>query len=107
MIMPGASAEEVETFARVQRDSATPAAAADALERLYETDVSDILPGIVQPALVVHYDKDTAIPFRASQELAAGLPNATLVTMPGRAHLPRGKDADRVAELVAEFVAQP
>jgi DNA-binding SARP family transcriptional activator/pimeloyl-ACP methyl ester carboxylesterase len=107
MIMPGASAEDVETFARVQRESATPAAAAAALEQLYETDVSDILSQIVQPALVVHYDRDTAIPYRASQELAAGLPNATLVTLSGRAHLPSGMDADRVAELVSEFVEQP
>lgn len=106
LILPDADAAEVELFARVQRESATPEQAARALEALYAADVSDLLPAVHQPARVIHYERDTAIPFSAGQELAARLPTAELIALPGRAHLPRGPDADRVAALVAEFVGE-
>jgi pimeloyl-ACP methyl ester carboxylesterase len=104
LILPGASPEEVQLFARVQREAATPASAAAAIERLYAADVDHLLPAIPHPARVIHYTDDPAIPFRGGEEIARGLPNAHLVPLAGRAHLPRGADAARVATLVADFV---
>jgi DNA-binding SARP family transcriptional activator/pimeloyl-ACP methyl ester carboxylesterase len=104
LILPGASPEEVQLFARVQRAAATPASAAAAIERLYAADVDHLLRAIPHPARVIHYTDDPAIPFRGGEEIARGLPNAHLVPLAGRAHLPRGADAARVATLVADFV---
>jgi DNA-binding SARP family transcriptional activator/pimeloyl-ACP methyl ester carboxylesterase len=101
IILPGAGDQGAATYARLQREAATPEVAARALERLYEADVRDLLPRVRQPALVLHYTGDTAVPFRAGQQLAAELPDARLVPLAGRLHLPAGADVDRVAGLVA------
>lgn len=105
LILPGAGDDRAATYARLQRESATPEVAARALERLYEADVRDLLPRVTQRSLVIHYADDTAVPFRAGQQLAAELPDARLVPLAGRSHLPAGADVERIATLVADFIA--
>lgn len=105
MLVPDASAEEAEAFARMQREAATPELAARALAQIYATDVSSLLPSIPHRTLVIHYTGDRAIPFRASEEIAMHLPAAELIPMPGRSHLPQASDLGRISDLISEFVA--
>jgi len=49
-------------------------------------DVTGKLGQIGVPALVVHGDKDAAIELGLAEKLAAGLPNAKLVVVPGGGH---------------------
>ena len=49
-------------------------------------DVTGRLGEIKVPALVVHGDKDAAIPLDLARKLAAGLPDAELVVVPGGGH---------------------
>ena len=91
-------------LARVLRDSADADVAAGYLEEMYRTDVSDLLPNVSAPALVMHYRGDRLIPFSGGQQLAAGLPDARLVALDGPYHLPDARDLDQVVAAVTEFL---
>ena len=91
-------------FTVFQRASADAQVAADLLVLIYETDVRDELPRIRAPALVVHREHDRAMRLRGAREVAALLPRADLVTLPGDAHLPWHGDGDAVLRAVAPFL---
>lgn len=101
---PGLSDEAVLHLARVFRDSADPEVAASYLESLYQQDVSDLLPSIATPALVLHYRHDRLIPFHGGRDLASGLPNATFVPLDGNVHLPDAKDLDLIQDSIVAHV---
>ena len=104
MMFPGAGPEIAERFARMQKEAATPEVAALCLEELYRADVGDLLSRVETPSLVIHYTEDLAFPFQAGRDLASRLPNARLVPLSGRHHLPSEADLPRTADLVARFV---
>jgi DNA-binding SARP family transcriptional activator/pimeloyl-ACP methyl ester carboxylesterase len=101
---PGISDEAAWHLAKVFRDSASPEVAAAYLEHVYPQDVSELLAQIETPALVLHYRGDRLIWFSGGQELAAGLPNATLVALDGRVHLPDASDLDLIEQAITEHV---
>lgn len=101
---PGISDEAAWHLAKVFRDSASPEVAATYLEQVYSQDVSALLPSLEAPALVLHYRRDRLIQFRGGQELASGLPHATLVTLDGRVHLPDAADLDVIQTAVVEHI---
>ncbi len=74
-----------ELFARGEP---APAALAAALAVLGATDLRAALPAIAQPALVVAGERDTLTPAAAGAALAAALPNARCVVIPGAGHVP-------------------
>ena len=59
-------------------------------------DATPYLPEIHVPALVVHGEEDATIPIAEAEAMAAALPNARLVRLPGTGHLP---PLERPAEL--------
>jgi pimeloyl-ACP methyl ester carboxylesterase/DNA-binding CsgD family transcriptional regulator len=86
--LPGAAAPLRDRFARLQRESADAEVAAAALEAIYAIDLRDRLAAVTAPALVIHRREDRAIPYALARDLAAGLPDARLVTLDGEFHLP-------------------
>jgi len=101
---PSWSPEDRAAFTAAQRVSAGARDAANLLELIYETDVRDDLPKVRAPALVVHREHDRAMRLRGAREVAALLPQAELVTLPGDAHLPWHGDGDAVLRAVAPFL---
>jgi pimeloyl-ACP methyl ester carboxylesterase/DNA-binding SARP family transcriptional activator len=95
--------EDEPGFARFQRRVATPEVAAGFLGQMYTADVSGLLSAVCQPALIIHYREDRAIPVAGGHELARGLPNAELILLEGAYHLPPAKDVDRIAEAIFAF----
>ena len=86
MLAPNATAEEAQQLADDQRRSASAEVAARALEELYHVDMSDRLAAVEAPSLVVHHERDRAIPFRGGQQLAGGIANARLIALEGLGH---------------------
>jgi len=65
------------------------------VDRLLEIDV---------PALVIVGEEDSALPQSLSAQLAAGLGNATLVTVPGAGHLAALEQPEAVTAAMLEFL---
>jgi pimeloyl-ACP methyl ester carboxylesterase/DNA-binding CsgD family transcriptional regulator len=104
---PSASASERRELAAIQRTAATAATAARLIEFMYACDVREFLSTLAVPTLVVHREGDRAIPVRHARELAALIPGAELVLLPGDAHPPWHGDSDAVLAAVAEFLGIP
>jgi pimeloyl-ACP methyl ester carboxylesterase/DNA-binding CsgD family transcriptional regulator len=104
MFGPNWSAEDRAAFTASQRAAADAGIAADMLALIYQTDVRDDLPEVRAPALVVHREHDRAMQLKGAREIAALLPDADLVTLPGNAHLPWHGDGDAVLRTVAPFL---
>lgn len=101
---PSWSLEDRALFTAVQRASADAEVAAALLEVIYDTDVREDLPKVQAPALVVHRGQDRAMRLRCAREVAALLPAAELVTLPGDAHLPWHGDGEAVLRAAAPFL---
>lgn len=101
LLMPDRPDEEA--FAAFQRRVATGEVAAGLLRQMYEADVSDLLPSIRQPTLVMHYADDPAVPIEGGRQIVAGIPHAQFVTLEGAYHLPPARDSRRIADEVAAF----
>jgi DNA-binding SARP family transcriptional activator/pimeloyl-ACP methyl ester carboxylesterase len=107
LIIPDAPGDVARGFARLQRQAATRERAAEALEQMFTVDVTDLLSRVTQPTLVIHYERDRAVPSPAGRELAAMIPGARLLTLEGTGHLPRPDDIDRLVDAVAELMGAP
>lgn len=99
LFMPSASATERGHFARLQRTLGTPDEAAAQLEHVYDLDARAILPALASiPTLVLHRRHDRAIPFALGEDLAARIPNAELLALPGHDHFPWLGDSKAVVD---------
>jgi pimeloyl-ACP methyl ester carboxylesterase len=91
-------------LARYQRACSTAEVAHDLLAMSFDLDVTDLLGQVQVPTLVVHRDQDRAAPVEQARVLAAGIPNAELVVLPGRSHLPYAGDAPRLVTTIRRFL---
>jgi class 3 adenylate cyclase len=73
-------------------------------EMFLDIDVRDVLPAIHVPTLVLHRHGDRVVNRRAGQELAARIPGARYVELPGIDHLPWAGEAEDVLGEIEEFL---
>ncbi|MGH8726739.1 MAG: alpha/beta fold hydrolase [Burkholderiales bacterium] len=74
------------------------------LDILKTTDLRSALPGISQPAVVMHGDCDAVVPLAAAKFLASSLPNARLSLFSGCGHAPSlSRPGKFIADLVEFF----
>ncbi len=99
--------EDLESFARFQRASASAAVAARLLEVYYSTDIRELLPAITARTAVLHREGDKGTPFELGREVAALIPGATLIPLPGSSHLFYHGDWPAVLEATLGFLCQP
>jgi len=91
-------------WARFERLSASPTAAAALARMNAGIDVRDMLGTIRVPTFLVHRRNDARVDPDASRFLARKIPGARLVEIPGRDHPIWTGDVDRVADLIEEFL---
>jgi pimeloyl-ACP methyl ester carboxylesterase len=91
-------------LARLERQAASPGAATAILRMAAEIDVSDILPAVAVPTLVLHRSDDPILPSAGGSDLANGIPNARFVEVPGVDHLVWSGDGDDIAGEIEEFM---
>jgi pimeloyl-ACP methyl ester carboxylesterase/DNA-binding CsgD family transcriptional regulator len=101
------TAEEVAGFTRFQRASASADTAARLLEVYYGTDIRALLPAVTAPAAVLHREADKGTRFELGREVAALIPGATLIPLPGSSHLYYHGDWPAVLEAVLGFLSEP
>jgi pimeloyl-ACP methyl ester carboxylesterase len=106
--MADASKEEFDAFTEFGRRCTTAECAARYLDATAEVDVADLLGQVRAPTLVGHVRGDTRVPFEAGGQLAANIPGAHFVALPGRNHvLLRGDPArERWFEEIEAFLQE-
>jgi class 3 adenylate cyclase len=104
LLVPGADPETARRWITTVRESCSGDSAAAQLEAAVAEDVTDLLPEIEIPALVLHARRDRAFPFELGRELASLLPNARLVTLEQDVHWDPRNTAPML-QAINEFLA--
>jgi pimeloyl-ACP methyl ester carboxylesterase len=91
-------------FARTRRHSVSPSAAV-ALGRMNtEIDIRAVLPSVRVPTLMFHPVDDQDVNIEEGRWMAARIPNARLMELPGADHVPYFQSADAVLAATEEFL---
>ena len=93
-----------EQLARLGRSAISPGAVAHYFGQSVRTDVRMLLPTITAPTLVLHRAGDRIIRSELGQYLAAQIPNARYVELPGNDHIWFSEDADELMDEIDEFL---
>jgi class 3 adenylate cyclase/pimeloyl-ACP methyl ester carboxylesterase len=106
LFMPGGTPEQLQKFAERQRTTTSAECAYRYFETTRNLDVRELLSKVTAPTLVMHKRDDQVQPFEAGRELAAGIPGARFVALPGQNHIPLEQDPEtaRMLEEIRLFV---
>jgi class 3 adenylate cyclase/pimeloyl-ACP methyl ester carboxylesterase len=107
LVMPGADPESARRYFTVIRESCSGDSAAAQLEAALAEDVTNLLPKIKTPALVLHSRHDRIVPFELGRDLASLMSNARLVALdlgPDVHWDPRGLPA--MLQAINDFLAR-
>jgi len=102
-----ATAEEMEAFTRFQRASASAEVAARLLEGYYDTDIRALLPKVRARTAVLHREADKGTRFELGREVAALIPGAALIPLPGSSHLFYHGDWRAVVDAMLSVLFEP
>lgn len=107
-MMPTATREQADAFNELQRLSASPDCAVRHFDSIGEFDVRHLLPLVKAPTLVMHVRDDASVPIALGREIAAGIPDARFVALPGRNHILLEQDpaTPRFSSELKNFVKQ-
>ena len=95
-------------WGRFERLGATPADAISLMRTNSQIDITDVLPTIHVPTLVIHRTGDVAVDVEGGRLIAARIPGARFVELPGHDHLPWvGDNSHEILRLIGEFVSSP
>jgi class 3 adenylate cyclase/pimeloyl-ACP methyl ester carboxylesterase len=84
--MPEGTKEQWEALNELQRLSASSEGAARYYQATGDVDVTALLPLVTAPTLVMHVRDDARVPFAMGRQIAAGIPGARFVALPGKSH---------------------
>ena len=104
--MPSMAGDEefVRWWAMFRRMSMSPGALLD-LERMnLDINVTDVLPAVRVPTLVVHRTGDRVVQVGEGRYVAERIPGARFVELPGVDHIPVVGDVDSVVNAMRDFV---
>src|SRR3990172_1662725 len=104
VFIPGAPPEGREAFAEYQRQAANAEDAASTLLGGVEFVVSDLLPQVTTPTLVLHRRGDKACPFQQGREIAARIPGARFVPLEGDIHVISLGDTEPLIAAIEDFL---
>jgi pimeloyl-ACP methyl ester carboxylesterase len=91
-------------WARFERFGASPSAVLELMRMNSEIDVRHVLPTIRTSTLVIHRAGDTRVNVEAGRHIAANIPGARYVELPGQDHVLWADDVDTVADAMEEFL---
>jgi pimeloyl-ACP methyl ester carboxylesterase len=92
-------------WARTERLGASPAAVVALMRMNSQIDISAILPAVRVPTLVIHRTGDKVVSVEGGREVAARIPGARLVELPGEDHFFYvGENAGQISKAIEEFL---
>ena len=106
LFIPGATHEQADIFNELQRKTTSPECAVRYFDAVGDFDIRDLLSKVTAPTLVMHTRDDQIVPFEAGRQLAAGIPGAHFIALPGRNHLFLAHEpaSDRFFEEISLFL---
>jgi pimeloyl-ACP methyl ester carboxylesterase/DNA-binding winged helix-turn-helix (wHTH) protein len=107
LFIPGGSPEQIDWYNDLQRVTTSPEIAARLRHAMDDIDISDLLPRVRVPTLVMHLRDDAVAPFEQGRQLAAGIKDARFVVLEGRNHVILESDPgwQRFHDEIADFVS--
>ena len=87
LFIPGGTKEQADWFNELQQKTTSPECAARYFEVVGDFDVRGLLAQVTAPTLVMHVRGDLICPVEAGRQMAAGIPGARFVVLPGQNHL--------------------
>jgi pimeloyl-ACP methyl ester carboxylesterase/DNA-binding winged helix-turn-helix (wHTH) protein len=87
LFFPEGTPEQMQWFNDLQRITTSPGNAVRIMQATGELDISDLLPQVRVPTLVLHCRNDAAVVLDEGRRLAAGIPGAKFVALESRNHL--------------------
>jgi pimeloyl-ACP methyl ester carboxylesterase len=87
LIVPDATHEEMQWFNELERISASADAAIRLLRVIGDIDITELLPRVAVPTLVLHSRGDARVPFEHGLSLARAIPKARFVALDSKNHL--------------------
>src|SRR3990172_3248150 len=96
--------EEARGVAAYLRENATPELLKAGLEAMVQVDVTDLLPHVKSPTLVMHRRGVLAPGLDGARRLASRIPHARLAVLDGKDRLPFRGDMDAVLATIDEFL---
>ena len=104
-IHPDADLEEQQGTLHYLRQASSGDVAARILEEgMFEIDVSEYVPQITAPALVLHRRDDQAVGPECGRRVASLLPNVRFLPLSGDHHLPQYGDPESLLNAIHEFL---
>jgi pimeloyl-ACP methyl ester carboxylesterase len=94
----------VDAWGRFERRAVSPGGMRKIIAMLVDTDVRHVLPSIRVPTLILHRVEDRAIPVECGRHLAAHIPGASFVELPGQDHFVWVGDSEEILDRVEHFV---
>jgi len=86
LFIPGGTPEQMQWYNDLQRITTSPENAVRIRQFSDNIDITDLLPNIKTPTLVLHCSNDAVQPFEEGRRLAAGIAGARFVALAGRNH---------------------
>lgn len=108
LFLPGGTAEQIQWFNDLRRMTTTPEVAVRLRRAMDEIDITDLLPRVSVPTLVMHLRGDAMQPFEEGRRLAAGIKGARFVALEGRNHVILENDPSwrRFHDEIADFLSR-
>ncbi|MGB7860357.1 MAG: adenylate/guanylate cyclase domain-containing protein [Acidimicrobiia bacterium] len=102
----GGSAVRTRLAAVFERASASPGMARALVDSVRTADVTEVLPLLSMPVLVLNRRDDPFAPHQWGQELASHIPTARLTVVEGSDHLPWFGDPGEIIDAIATFIGE-
>jgi len=94
-----------EWWGKFERLGASPGAAKTIMRMNSQIDITDILPSVKVPTLIIHRKDDVTVNVEGGRLLAERIPNAKYVELSGADHLPMvGENPNQILDEMAQFL---
>lgn len=87
LMIPAGSMEQLRWYAQLQRRTVSPRVAVRLWRAFHAIDVRQLAPKVQAATLVLHVEGNKMVPFEEGRALAALVPEARFVPLPGRNHV--------------------